>query len=98
MKGETGGRNDRSTRLRWPRVRWHSTPLEQSRALTDPGFRCVGVGVLNAEETPVSEAFMEPASQPAPSTSASAAGAPFSMPRDTRSVPRAPAASPASSV
>lgn len=98
MKGETGGRNHRSTRLRSPRVQVLSIPLEQSRVLTDPGFRSVGVGVLNAKETPVSEAFMEPASQPAPSTSASAAGAPFSMPRDTRSVPRAPAASPASLV
>jgi hypothetical protein len=47
--------------------------------LVDPGFRYVGVGVVNANGTCyVSEAFMELASQPAPSTSAPAAGTPSS--------------------
>ena len=49
------------------------------RNLVDPGFRYVGVGVVNANGTLyVSEVFMELASQPAPSTSASAAGTPSS--------------------
>jgi hypothetical protein len=57
------------------------------RNLTDPGFRYVGVGVVNANGTFfVSEVFMEPASQPAPSTSASAAGTPSSTPRSARPV------------
>ena len=47
--------------------------------LIDPGFRYVGVGVVSTEDTCyVSEVFMELASQPAPSTSASAAGTPNS--------------------
>ena len=47
--------------------------------LIDPGFRYVGVGVVSTEDTCyVSEVFMELASQPAPSTSASAAGTPTS--------------------
>ena len=47
---------------------------EHYRNLTDPGFRYVGVGVVNANGTIfVSEVFMESASQPAPSTSAPAA-------------------------
>ncbi|MGH7358549.1 MAG: CAP domain-containing protein, partial [Candidatus Rokuibacteriota bacterium] len=37
--------------------------------LVDPGFRLVGVGVLNINGTLwVAQVFMEPASQPAPST------------------------------
>ena len=45
--------------------------------LLDPGFRFVGVGAVNIEGTIyVSEVFMEQASQPAPSTSAPAAGTP----------------------
>ncbi len=52
---------------------------EHYKNLTDPGFRYVGVGVVNANGTfYVSEVFMESASQPAPSTSASAAGTPSS--------------------
>ncbi|HZJ27427.1 MAG TPA: CAP domain-containing protein, partial [Acidimicrobiia bacterium] len=47
--------------------------------LIDPGFRYVGVGVVSTADTCfVSEVFMELASQPAPSTSTSAAGAPTS--------------------
>jgi hypothetical protein len=47
--------------------------------LIDPGFRYVGVGVVNANGTIfVSEVFMELASQPAPTTSAPAAGTPSS--------------------
>ena len=50
--------------------------------LVDPGFRYVGVGVVNAEGTIyVSEVFMEPASQPAPWTSPSTAGTPNSAPQ-----------------
>lgn len=49
--------------------------------LVDPGFRYVGVGVVNAEGTIyVAEVFMEPASQPAPWTSSSTAGTPTSAP------------------
>ena len=55
--------------------------------LTGPGFRYVGTGGVSTDEaTFVSEVLMEPASQPAPSTSASAAGAPFSTPRRARPV------------
>src|SRR4051795_4897090 len=62
--------------------------------LTDPGFRYVGVGVVNANGTFfVSEVFMESASQPAPSTSAPAAGT--SSPGRPRSAHTAPAAVPA---
>jgi hypothetical protein len=60
------------------------TPLFSNarQVLTGPGFRYVGTGGVDAKEaTFVSEVSMEPASQPAPSTSASAAGAPFSTPR-----------------
>ncbi|MGZ8763274.1 MAG: CAP domain-containing protein [Acidimicrobiia bacterium] len=47
--------------------------------LIDPGFQYVGVGVVSTADTCyVSEVFMELASQPAPSTSASAAGTPTS--------------------
>jgi len=47
--------------------------------LIDPGFQYVGVGVVSTADTCyVSEVFMELASQPAPSTSASAAGTPNS--------------------
>ena len=47
--------------------------------LIDPGFQYVGVGVVSTADTCyVSEVFMELASQPAPSTSASAAGTPSS--------------------
>ena len=61
--------------------------------LTDPGFRYVGVGVVNANGTYyVSEVFMESASQPAPSTSAPAAATP--SPGKPRSAPQAPAAVP----
>ena len=61
--------------------------------LTDPGFRYVGVGVVNANGTfYVSEVFMESASQPAPTTSAPAAATP--SPGEPRSAPRAPAAVP----
>ena len=61
--------------------------------LTDPGFRYVGVGVVNANGTYyVSEVFMESASQPAPNTSAPAAATP--SPGEPRSAPRAPAAVP----
>jgi hypothetical protein len=56
------------------------------RDLPGPGFRYVGVGVVNADGAPAPKVFMEPASQPAPSTSASAAGAPFSMPWVVRPV------------
>ncbi len=67
---------------------------EHYRNLTDPGFRSVGVGVVNANGTfYVSEVFMESASQPAPSTSAPAAATP--SPGAPRSAPRAPAAAPA---
>ncbi len=66
---------------------------EHYRNLTDPGFRYVGVGVVNANGTLyVSEVFMESASQPAPSTSAPAAVTPSS---GQRSAPPAPAAAPA---
>ncbi len=52
---------------------------EHYRNLMDPGFRYVGVGVVSINGTIfVSEVFMELASQPAPSTSASAAGTPSS--------------------
>ncbi len=61
--------------------------------LTDPGFRYVGVGVVNANGTfYVSEVFMESASQPAQTTSAPAAATP--SPGKPRSAPRAPAAVP----
>ena len=64
--------------------------------LTDPGFRYVGVGVVNANGTTfVSEVFMEPASQPAPSTSTAAAGAPSSPPRSAQPVGTPPASAPA---
>ncbi len=67
---------------------------EHYRNLTDPGFRYVGVGVVNANGTFfVSEVFMESASQPAPSTSAPAAGT--SSPGRPRSAQSAPAAVPA---
>jgi hypothetical protein len=67
---------------------------EHYRNLTDPGFRYVGVGVVNANGTLfVSEVFMESASQPAPSTSAPAAGT--SSPGRPRSARSAPAAVPA---
>ncbi len=47
--------------------------------LIDPGFQYVGVGVVSTADTCyVSEVFMELASQPAPSTSTSAAGTPTS--------------------
>ncbi len=65
--------------------------------LLDPGFRFVGVGVVNADGTIfVSEVFMELASQPAPSTSASAAGTPPSTraPRAAPTPERAPAPEP----
>ncbi len=66
---------------------------EHYKNLTDPGFRSVGVGVVNANGTLyVAEVFMESASQPAPSTSAPAAATPSS---GTRSAPSAPAAAPA---
>jgi Cysteine-rich secretory protein family len=66
------------------------------RNLTDPGFRYVGVGVVNANGTTfVSEVFMEPASQPAPSTSTAAAGAPSSPPRSAQPVRTPPASAPA---
>lgn len=62
--------------------------------LTDPGFRFVGVGAVNANGTLyVSEVFMESASQPAPSTSAPAAATP--SPGSPRSAQSAPAAVPA---
>ncbi len=49
------------------------------RNLTDPGFRYVGVGVVSSNGTLfVAVEFMQPASQPAPSTSANAAGTPSS--------------------
>lgn len=52
---------------------------EHYRNLMDPGFRYVGVGVVSINGMIfVSEVFMELASQPAPSTSASAAGTPSS--------------------
>jgi hypothetical protein len=64
------------------------------RNLTDPGFRSVGVGVVNANGTLyVAEVFMESASQPAPSTSAPAAATP--KPGNPRPAPSAPAAAPA---
>ena len=67
---------------------------EHYQNLTDPGFRYVGVGVVNANGTYyVSEVFMESASQPAPSTSAPAAETPSSG--HPRSAPSAPAAAPA---
>ena len=66
---------------------------EHYKNLTDPGFRYVGVGVVNANGTfYVSEVFMESASQPAPSTSAPAAGT--SSPGRPRSARSAPAAVP----
>lgn len=66
---------------------------EHYKNLTDPGFRYVGVGVVNANGTYyVSEVFMESASQPAPSTPAPAAAAPSS---GRRSAPSAPAVAPA---
>lgn len=66
---------------------------EHYQNLTDPGFRYVGVGVVNANGTYyVSEVFMESASQPAPSTSAPAAATP--SPGEPRSAPQAPAAVP----
>jgi len=66
---------------------------EHYRNLTDPGFRYVGVGVVNANGTLyVSEVFMESASQPAPSTSAPAART--SSPGEPRSAHYAPAAVP----
>jgi len=47
--------------------------------LIDPGFQYIGVGVVSTADTCyVSEVFMELASQPAPSTSASDAGTPTS--------------------
>ena len=62
--------------------------------LTDPGFRYVGVGVVNANGTLyVSEVFMESASQPAPRTSAPAAATP--SPGKPRSAHNASAAVPA---
>lgn len=49
--------------------------------LVDPGFRSIGVGVVNAGGTIfVAQVFMEPASQPAPSPPAPAAGTPSSPP------------------
>lgn len=67
---------------------------EHYRNLTDPGFRSVGVGVVNANGTYyVAEVFMESASQPAPTTSAPAAATPSSG--NPRSAPSAPAAAPA---
>lgn len=66
---------------------------EHYQNLTDPGFRYVGVGVVNANGTfYVSEVFMESASQPAPSTSAPAAATP--SPGEPRSAHYAPAAVP----
>ncbi len=66
---------------------------EHYKNLTDPGFRYVGVGVVNANGTFfVSEVFMESASQPAPSTSAPAAAT--SSPGEPRSAHYAPAAVP----
>jgi hypothetical protein len=66
---------------------------EHYKNLTDPGFRYVGVGVVNANGTfYVSEVFMESASQPAPSTSAPAAATP--SPGEPRSAHSAPAAVP----
>ncbi len=66
---------------------------EHYENLTDPGFRYVGVGVVNANGTYyVSQVFMESASQPAPNTSAPAAATP--SPGKPRSAPRAPAAVP----
>lgn len=50
---------------------------EHYKNLTDPGFRYVGVGVVNSNGTIyVAEEFMQLASQPAPSTPAPAAGTP----------------------
>jgi Cysteine-rich secretory protein family len=58
--------------------------------LIDPGFRYVGVGVVSTSDTCyVAEEFMELASQPAPSTSASAAGTPTSGDSSGRSSSRA---------
>jgi hypothetical protein len=66
--------------------------------LIDPGFRYVGVGVVNANGTLfVSEVFMELASQPAPTASAPAAGTPSSR-RSVHPAPKPatrPAAAPA---
>jgi len=67
--------------------------------LIDPGFRLVGVGVLNINGTLwVAEVFMEPASQPAPSSPAPAAGTPSSPggagPATTAGAPAAPAPPP----
>jgi hypothetical protein len=63
--------------------------------LIDPGFRYVGVGVVNANGTMfVSEVFMELASQPAPTASAPAAGTPSSRQPAVRPAPR-PASHPA---
>lgn len=62
--------------------------------LMDPGFRYIGVGVVNANGTIfVAEVFMEPASQPAPSAPAPAAGTPTSTP-EPAPAPAAAAASP----
>ncbi len=48
--------------------------------LVDPGFRYIGVGVVNANGIIyVSEVFMEPTSQPAPAAPTSATGTPNSQ-------------------
>jgi hypothetical protein len=64
--------------------------------LTDPGFRYVGVGVVSSNGTLyVAEEFMQLASQPAPSTPATAAGTPPSSARRTPAgPPPAPAPAP----
>lgn len=63
--------------------------------LVDPGFRYVGVGVVNANGTLyVSEVFMELASQPAPRTSAPAAGTPSSSAAHKGATHKAVAAAP----
>lgn len=68
---------------------------EHYRNLMDPGFRYVGVGVVNINGTIyVSEVFMELASQPAPSTSASAAGTPSSSEHTAAAAHRAAAPAP----
>ncbi len=68
---------------------------EHYRNLMDPGFRYVGVGVVNINGTIyVSEVFMELASQPAPSTSASAAGTPSSSEHTAAVAPRQAAPAP----
>lgn len=63
--------------------------------LVDPGFRYIGVGVVNANGTIfVAQVFMEPASQPAPSAPAPAAGTPSPAPEPASDPAPVPAAAP----